>query len=188
MISESPAIPLSLDELRSMLVESVEKFFEMMLSEEAKYLDERSGVNLEDLDEPPPPVLESDQVLVVSMVGFIGAMNGVLYIYIEESTALRLACQFLGMDESEILEEGNETINDALGEMSNMVTGGFKNMLNEHGYDCRMTIPSILRGSQFTIESPAEVFRRLYRFSVLGADLVVDLNLKLDEHAPSTSA
>jgi chemotaxis protein CheX len=41
-----------------------------------------------------------------------------------------------------------------------------------------MTVPSILRGTNFTIETPSSVFRQLYTFKVMNAPFIADLTMK----------
>jgi chemotaxis protein CheX len=176
-------IPFKEPEIEAMVSEAVEKFFSVMLDWPVECVGSREGqtADFDDLDAPPPPVLESDETIVVGMVGFIGALSGVLNIHLKESLALDVTSNFLGMTLEEIREEGVEVVNDALGEMGNMVGGTFKNSLCDSGYDCRMTLPSILRGRNFTIETPSGVFRRIYDFKTLDRVFSADLTIKPGE-------
>ncbi|MGY8696081.1 MAG: chemotaxis protein CheX [Verrucomicrobiia bacterium] len=78
----------------------------------------------------------------------------------------------------EIESEGHETVNDAIGELTNMVTGAFKNDLSKKGFECRMTIPSILRGSNYTIEPMEDAVRRIFKFDCEGGSFVIDILIK----------
>ena len=115
---------------------------------------------------------------VVSMVGFIGNLNGVLYLYMKESLAKDVTCNFLGLEPDELDEEPDSTVNDALGEMANMIAGTFKNGLCDSGYNCRLTIPSLLRGSQFSVDTSSDVMRRVLTFKTMGDELTCDLLMK----------
>jgi chemotaxis protein CheX len=95
----------------------------------------------------------------------------------EEPLAIRLTGAFLGMSEEEMAGEGPEVMHDTLGEMTNMVAGTFKNSISDRGYQCRMTVPSILRGTNFTIETPSTIFRRLYYFRTFDAPFIADLTM-----------
>lgn len=174
-------IPFSDSDIQQMIVNAVEKFFATMLDWPVEYKAVRAGIPEDDNDEPPPPVFASRKPLVVGMVGFVGAMSGILNLHLEEDLAIRITSAFLGMSEEDVLEEGHEVINDALGEMGNMVGGTFKNELCDLGYECRMTLPSILRGSNFSIETPSGVYRRLYDFHTNGVKFVADVTLKPGE-------
>ncbi len=59
-----------------------------------------------------------------------------------------------------------------------MTVGTFKNQLADKGFPCKLTIPSILRGSNFSIEPVSSATRRIYRFSVGEHHIVADLLMK----------
>ncbi|CAM2821315.1 chemotaxis protein CheX [Rariglobus hedericola] len=116
--------------------------------------------------------------LVVGTVGFIGDISGLIYLYMSAPFANQLAGHILGMTEEELEESGDEVVNDAVGEVTNMTVGVFKNQLCDHGYPCKLTIPSILRGSNFSIEPITSASRRIYRFKIGTNILVADLLMK----------
>ncbi|MFA5258181.1 MAG: chemotaxis protein CheX [Opitutales bacterium] len=174
-------LPFSLQELEGMIIESVGKFFDTMVGVPIQYDGSRAGVGYDELEGPPPPVLPSRKTVVVGMVGFIGTMNGVINLYLEEDLALRLTGSFLGMSDEELVIEGPDVIHDTLGEMTNMIVGTFKNIVSDKGFQCRMTVPSILRGTNFTIETPSSVFRQIYTFRILNAPFIADLTMKPGE-------
>jgi chemotaxis protein CheX len=121
------------------------------------------------------------QLYVVGTVGFIGEVNGLIYLYLEEPFARLCTCQLLGMTEPELEAAGDEVINDAIGELTNMTVGGFKNGLCDAGYPCKLTIPSILRGSNFSIEPISSATRHTFNFDSGGHKLVADILLKAGE-------
>ncbi len=112
---------------------------------------------------------------VVGTVGFIGDINGLIYLYFPIPFAHLVSRHLLGMTEEELVESGDETVNDAVGELTNMSVGTFKNGLCDAGYECRLTIPSILRGSNFCIESINESRRYVYAFECEGHRIVTDI-------------
>jgi len=174
-------LPFSLEELEGMMIESVGKFFDTMVGVPVQFEGSRQGVGYDELEGPPPPVLPSTKTVVVGMVGFIGSMNGVINLYMEEDLTLLLAGNFLGMTDEELTSEGPDVIHDTLGEMTNMIVGTFKNTVSDKGFQCRMTVPSILRGTNFTIETPSTVFRRIYTFRILNSPFIADLTMKPGE-------
>jgi len=122
---------------------------------------------------PAPHNLTSPHV--VGTVGFIGALNGLIYLYMAVPFATQCASTMLGMDAAEIAEAGDEAVNDAIGELTNMTVGTFKNQLSDRGFSCKLTIPSILRGSNFQIDSISTATRRTYHFTIDGQSLIADL-------------
>jgi chemotaxis protein CheX len=123
---------------------------------------------------PPPPK-------VIGTVGFLGDANGVIYLYFEELFAQQCTANMLGLHETEIAKVGSDQVNDAIGELTNMVVGCFKNGLCDAGYPCKLTIPSILRGINFCIGPISSVQRHVYSFDCRGHRVVADILMKSDE-------
>ena len=126
----------------------------------------------------PVTINDNQQLMVVGTVGFIGDVNGLIYLYLGDPFARLCTCHLLGMTEAELEEAGDEVINDAIGELTNMTVGGFKNGLCDAGYPCKLTIPSILRGSNFSIEPISSATRHTYSFDSGGHKITADILLK----------
>jgi len=62
-----------------------------------------------------------------------------------------------------------------------MTVGSFKNGLCDAGYPCKLTIPSILRGSNFSIEPVSTAVRHTYTFDLDGKKVVADILLKIGD-------
>lgn len=170
--------PVSIETMDEMVSSAVEKVFSTMLGGSAS-LDSSSAISSDDGQVQAP--LPRECPIVVGSVGFIGGLNGVIYLFFEEEHALALTATFLGMEAHELAAEGNETVNDALGELTNMIVGTYKNQLSDHGVTCRLTVPSILRGNSFCIETTSSVLQRLYRFSTGGKEFAAELFMKPGE-------
>jgi len=129
----------------------------------------------------PTSILLLEQPHVVGTVGFIGVINGLIYLYLDDKFANQCAGNMLGMDAAELADAGDDCVNDAIGELTNMTVGTFKNQLSDRGFPCKLTIPSILRGSRFKIEPISSATRRIYRFDVGGNTLTADLLMQHGE-------
>jgi chemotaxis protein CheX len=112
---------------------------------------------------------------IAGSVGFVGKATGVIYMYAGVDFASIMTQKMLGLAESEVEDE---MINDAVGELSNMVVGYVKSRLCDRGWPCTLTIPSIVRGRQLAVESPANVARKVIGFRSDDRHLVVELLLK----------
>jgi chemotaxis protein CheX len=97
------------------------------------------------------PRLKKDEIAlgdVSGMIGMIGPQTkGSLSISFEESLALEIMQRMLGERPATIDEE----VTDMVGEITNMVTGGAKNMLGEKGYEFDMATPIVVSGKDHTI-------------------------------------
>jgi chemotaxis protein CheX len=114
-------------------------------------------------------------------VGFVGELNGLIYLHLDLGFARACTCQLLGMSEAELDDAGDEVINDAIGELTNMTVGSFKNGLCDAGHPCKLTIPSILRGTNFSIEPISSVVRHVYYFDCAEHRVIADILIKRDE-------
>jgi chemotaxis protein CheX len=138
----------------------------------------------EAMSEPWPPLFGgsvNDKPHVVGTVGFIGDVNGLMYLYVDLPFAKQCTCKLLSMSEAELDANGDECVNDAIAELTNMSVGVFKNSLCDAGYPCKLTIPSILRGSSFRIVPTGNASRHIYHFDCLGHRVVTDILLKFGE-------
>jgi chemotaxis protein CheX len=159
--------------LEETITKAVKEVFSTMLSQPAQPLP----------GSPPPEsdTLELEHPHVVGTVGFIGAINGLIYLYLDVPFAEKCAASLLGVSPEELAELGDEAVNDAIGELTNMTVGTFKNQLSDRGFPCRLTIPSILRGSRFRIEAVSTATRRVYRFDIAGCPITADLLMQPGE-------
>jgi chemotaxis protein CheX len=116
-----------------------------------------------------------NEAQIAGSVGFIGVVTGVVFIYSTVTFARNVTRRMLGF---ETAITGEEMVNDAFGEITNMIVGHIKSRLGDRGMQCVLTIPSILRGSQFTIESTSSTRRRISTFRCAGEYVVVEVLLK----------
>ncbi len=164
--------------IRENITRAVAEVFKTMLGREAELCVLTDSTNCW----PASAVDEQNTISqIVGTVGFLGDVNGLIYLYLDVPFSRTATCQMLGMTEAEIDEAGDEVINDAIGELTNMTVGSFKNGLSDAGFPCKLTIPTILRGSNFSIEPIAEVQRYIYKFQSAGQSIVTDILLKVGD-------
>ena len=152
---------------------AVQRVFSTMLS--------RSAVLEPGNSLTPPDATELENPHVVSTVGFIGSINGLIYLYLEVPFAQECAAHLLGMNAAQLAKAGDEAVNDAIGEITNMTVGTFKNQLSDRGFPCRLTIPSILRCSRISVKPMSSAIRRIYRFKIGSHILTADLLMQTGE-------
>jgi|Deesub1362B_J571_1020462.scaffolds.fasta_scaffold03973_5 chemotaxis protein CheX len=98
---------------------------------------------------------------LVSMIGFVGTVSGLLAFFCSRSFALTLAKRLLGMPFPSVTQE----VRDALGEIANMIAGNIKKHCEEQGHFIQISIPSVLEGDNFNLSRrPDTVFSRLLQF------------------------
>ena len=115
---------------------------------------------------------------VTGTAGFGGDnVNGTLYLHLSAATAARFAGAMLQLPSEEIPE--NE-INDAVGEVTNMLIGGLKSWLTNCGAPCAMSTPAIIRGTSFAIETPSDVKSRVLAFESEAGIVAVEIHIRLE--------
>lgn len=107
-------------------------------------------VMLDVVDEPPldGPVLSFHET-VTSMVGLAGSHSGILAIHCPKKLALLVTSNMLGMEVTEV----DEDVNDAMGEIANMVGGDVKHIFSPKGADINLSIPTVIYGNDYALES-----------------------------------
>jgi chemotaxis protein CheX len=125
--------------------------------------------------------LENSRPQVVGTVGFVGDVNGLIYLHLDLAFARICTCHLLGMTERELDDAGDEVVNDAIGELTNMTVGGFKNGLCDAGYPCKLTVPSIIRGTNFTIQPISSAVRHIYHFDCAEHRVIADILMKSED-------
>ena len=153
-----------IDDLDDLVRSAVSEVFATMLS-----------LDLE--SEPPGSFVKNGEPHVAGAVGFSGSISGVVYIYSTVTLARRITSGMLGLEEHEL--DGDEMVNDTVGELANMVVGQLKSRLCDRGLTCVLSVPSIVRGTNFTIEAVSSTSRRLLTFKCAnGQQLVVEALVK----------
>ncbi|MDD3293653.1 MAG: chemotaxis protein CheX [Salinivirgaceae bacterium] len=89
---------------------------------------------------------------ISGMVGLAGSYTGILAVHCPQSFAMKITSNMLGMD----VDEMGEDVNDALGEIANMLGGYVKMVLSKGGMDINLSIPTIISGEEYSINSMAE--------------------------------
>lgn len=99
-----------------------------------------------------PPLSERLTVFgnsVTALLGLSGALKGMLCIHCPEQGAKVITANLLGME----VEDLNEDVNDAMGELANMVAGGLKTRLTSIGKALELSIPTAIAGASYTVNS-----------------------------------
>jgi chemotaxis protein CheX len=163
-------MPLSVDisdtTIRNLVIRAVADVFRTMLNYSPEPVEHG----------PADPLASAPHV--VGTVGFVGEANGLMYLYFEEAFARKCTQDMLGVSERELADLGMEGVNDAIGELTNMTVGGFKNGLCDAGYPCKLTVPSILRATRFSIAPVSDARASVHHFTCNGHRIRADVLLK----------
>jgi chemotaxis protein CheX len=126
------------EEWNPILEIAAREVFEVMLGCNLKPGRLQAGVE-EDLD-------------VTSMVGLAGKLCGLLSVRCTRKAGALIASKMLGVD----ADKASAEMQDALGEVSNMVAGNFKNKISGLNDGCMLSVPTVVIGSDYTLHSMAD--------------------------------
>jgi chemotaxis protein CheX len=84
---------------------------------------------------------------VTGAIGLSGKVNGIVYTAYSESLSKHVAEKILGGS------AGEQDILDVVAELTNMVTGNLKSTLCDMGYNCTLSIPSVMRGDEISVSA-----------------------------------
>ena len=161
------------EEMDEMVQAAVAEVFSMMLNAPIEHLSVAGAAQ---------PI----ECSVASSVGFLGKVNGVVYLYFEGDLSKQVCGTLLGMSDEEL--DDPEMVNDTLGEISNMMVGQIKSCLCDRGLECRLTIPSILRGSGLKVDGTSDTTRRLIFFKSYDQRLIVEVLIKSENNSEQTES
>lgn len=114
---------------------------------------------------------------ITGMVGFAGTYSGVISIHCPVALALKVTSNMLGIECDEI----NEDLNDAIGEIANMLGGSVKQVLSKGGLDVKLSIPTVISGEDYTVNSLSDNDCVVVPFTAEGETLLVGLTLKKED-------
>ncbi|MFT3782604.1 MAG: chemotaxis protein CheX [Nibricoccus sp.] len=165
-----PLAPIADELLHKSIVHAVQNVCATMLKTPAGFVEKNTN---------PDAMVFSAQTHVFGCVGFVGKIDGVVYLCISDDFANFAASSILGMTEAEVAAEGEAVVKDVIGEITNMTAGCFKNVLSDQGYLCKLTLPTIVRGQNLSVATIKDCARHMYHFECNGHKLVADVQIKL---------
>ncbi len=113
---------------------------------------------------------------ISGLVGLAGAYKGFVAVHLPENVAFAITSSFLGLDVDEI----NEDVQDAVGEIANMLGGNVKTELSDAGRDIALSLPSTIYGESYDFRPSDEAERIIIPFKVPGGEFFVELELEIE--------
>jgi flagellar motor switch protein FliN len=158
-------------DIRGYISGSVAETFSTMLSVEVQPADEDTpvarGVNR-----------------MVGTLNFAGAVTGIFNIQVTVDFGRDMAANMLGMEPEEV--DPASEVRDLVAELTNIVGGNLKSALNDAGYPCVLSTPSITYGTDFSIRSLSMDRFERFVFQQSGNLLIVEVGLKTVEGMDSS--
>jgi chemotaxis protein CheX len=149
-------------ELREQIIESVKEIFTAMVM-----MDVSAGAEL-----PTEKIPLTDSIS--GIIGLAGTHKGVLAIHLPHRVAMAITSSFLGMDVGEI----NSDVEDAVGELANMLGGNVKSILSEKGRDISLSMPTTISGRQYDFQPTKDAESLVISCKCEAGPFVVELQLE----------
>ena len=96
------------------------------------------------------PYIKKDKVArgdITEVIGRTGEARGTISVSFSKKSILSIVSNMFG----EEIKELNEEINDAAGEITNVISGQARKKLDEQGMSLKAAIPSVIMGKNHTI-------------------------------------
>ncbi len=113
----------------------------------------------------------SIQSNITSMIGLGSGIRGMLAVHCPAVVAKAITGSFLGME----VEELDEDVKDAIGEIANMVAGNLKIAYGNAGVNVELAIPTTVIGDSFRISGIAGAKRHYISFQLDSGTFWVEL-------------
>ncbi len=111
---------------------------------------------------------------ISGMVGLAGTARGGLAVHVPWGLARAITGSFLGIE----VEEINEDVQDAIGELANMLAGNIKSALSGNGKDIELSLPSTISGEEYGIHCGDDSEITVVPFTSNGQRFYVELQLE----------
>lgn len=108
---------------------------------------------------------------LTSMIGLGGGVRGLLAIHCPASVAKTITGAFLGME----VDDLNDDVKDAIGEIANMVAGNLKVSYAKIGVSVELAIPTSIVGESFYVSGIADAQRIIVPLKIVNDTFWVEL-------------
>lgn len=149
-------------ELQEKIIEAAKEIFSSMIM-----MDIEAGSNVPARAHP----LEDS---ISGVIGLAGTHRGVLAIHLPYAVAFAITGNFLGME----VDEVNEDVEDAVGELANMLGGSVKAFLTDNGRDISLSMPSAISGKEYVFEPTKEADVLFIPFTCEAGAFMIELQLE----------
>ena len=102
--------------------------------------------------------------VISAIVGFAGVMTGCCILQMHSPTALKVTSAMMGSEVTEV----DGSVKDAIGELCNMVAGGWKNKLPGVAAECLLSVPTVVSGEQYEVHYSPNTLRRVRSYAFDG--------------------
>ena len=111
---------------------------------------------------------------ITGMIGLAGVHKGVLAVHFSKQVALDVTSKLLLTE----FEEINVDVQDAIGEIVNVLGGNLKTILSDQGKDIQLSLPSTMYGDEYTFTSQLDEDQVILPFKAPAGIFYVEVKLE----------
>lgn len=111
---------------------------------------------------------------ISGVIGLAGTHKGILGIHLPNAVAMAITSSFLDM----AVEEINEDVEDAVGELANMLGGDVKSFLSDKGRAIELSMPTTVFGQEYDFQPTQDVDKFLIPFKCDAGTFAIELQLE----------
>jgi chemotaxis protein CheX len=102
-------------------------------------------------------------ITLTAVIGLAGALSGAYSVLVNETAAKQIAATMLGIE----VDTLDDTVYDALGEITNILAGAWKSKIDSLHAACLLSVPTVVTGTNYDIHKKTSSFRlsRSYHFN-----------------------
>ena len=118
-----------------------------------------------------PTAMPAGPVLTTS-VSISGGWNGSVSLTLPEPLAVHAAAAMFGMGPDEV---ATDEVNDAVGELANIIGGNIKGLIEE---PCTLSLPVVARGSDYSVSVPGTQLQQEVHLESMGHVMLVAVHTR----------
>jgi chemotaxis protein CheX len=125
-----------------------------------------------------PPTINTPRppATVVGTVGFAGSANGLVCFGTSRAAAVEITAAMLGLEASEVADD----MPDAIGEVTNMITGSFRTRMAKEGNGWSITMPVVTVAEDMLVRYSSSAMRTVCPFTMGEHVVFVELVLQTE--------
>lgn len=118
-----------------------------------------------------PIAFSNSPVTLTAVIGLAGALSGAFSVMVNETGARQITACMMGMEVTSI----DDSVLDALGEITNILAGAWKLKIPALSSACLLSVPTVVTGTQYDVHRKSSTFRLTHSYCFNDAAFTITL-------------
>jgi chemotaxis protein CheX len=127
----------------SVVEDTISKHWECMTAATSSLFESTCGIGIQ----PEPCPVAKKENLMLSVIALVGDLEWSIFLGLPGPTATALAAKFAGFE----IPFESADMGDAIGELTNILAGKVKSLLNDRGVKVDISLPTVLRADSLEV-------------------------------------